>query len=138
MYSVFYRVSQFEMNMTLWVYMETSNWKISIPLFNVWFIKIRTTRNLSLWLYEYFWIISLHGQNCQKSHNTVTNHNYIFCVVRIFMNQTLFYMFQYSAKIAAVRNSVVYFLVVLLINPNQGCVNFSSWSLVCPQLWSWS
>ena len=25
----------------------------------------------------------------QKSHNTVTNHNYILCVVRIFMNQTL-------------------------------------------------
>ena len=28
---------------------------------NVWFIKIRTTHNLPLWLYEYFWIISLFG-----------------------------------------------------------------------------
>ena len=28
-------------------------------------------------------------RNCQKSHNTVTNHNYILCVVRIFMKQTL-------------------------------------------------
>ena len=28
---------------------------------NVWFIKIRTTHNLSLWLYEYFWIILLYG-----------------------------------------------------------------------------
>ena len=28
---------------------------------NVWFIKIRTTPNLSLWLYEYFWIILLYG-----------------------------------------------------------------------------
>ena len=26
---------------------------------NVWFIKIRTTNYLSLWLYEYFWIILL-------------------------------------------------------------------------------
>ena len=26
---------------------------------NVWSIKIRTTHNLSLWLYEYFWIILL-------------------------------------------------------------------------------
>jgi hypothetical protein len=26
---------------------------------------------------------------CQKSHNTVTNHSYILCVVRIFMKQTL-------------------------------------------------
>ena len=25
----------------------------------------------------------------QKSHNTVTNHNYILCVVRIFIKQTL-------------------------------------------------
>ena len=29
--------------------------------FNVWSIKIRTTHNLSLWLYEYFWIILLYG-----------------------------------------------------------------------------
>ena len=28
---------------------------------NVWLIKIRTTHNLSLWLYEYFWIILLCG-----------------------------------------------------------------------------
>ena len=28
---------------------------------NVWFIKIRTTHDLSLWLYEYFWIILLFG-----------------------------------------------------------------------------
>ena len=28
---------------------------------NVWFIKIRTTHNLSLWLYEYFWIILFYG-----------------------------------------------------------------------------
>ena len=28
---------------------------------NVWSIKIRTTHNLSLWLYEYFWIILLYG-----------------------------------------------------------------------------
>ena len=27
---------------------------------------------------------------CQKSHNTVTIHNYILRVVRIFMNQTLY------------------------------------------------
>ena len=26
---------------------------------------------------------------CQKSHNIVTNHNYILCVVQIFMKQTL-------------------------------------------------
>ena len=26
---------------------------------------------------------------CRKSHNTVTNHNYILCVVRILMKQTL-------------------------------------------------
>ena len=26
---------------------------------------------------------------CEKSHNTVTNHNNILCMVRIFMNQTL-------------------------------------------------
>ena len=35
-------------------------------------------RNLQYWI-----------RICQKSHNTVTNHNYILCVVRIFMNQTL-------------------------------------------------
>ena len=28
---------------------------------NVWFIKIRTTYNLFLWLCEYFWIILLYG-----------------------------------------------------------------------------
>ena len=28
---------------------------------NVWFIKNQTAHNLSLWLYEYFWIISLYG-----------------------------------------------------------------------------
>ena len=28
---------------------------------NVWFIKIWTTHNLSLWLYEYFWIILKNG-----------------------------------------------------------------------------
>ena len=28
---------------------------------NVWFIKIRTTHDLSLWLYEYFWILLLYG-----------------------------------------------------------------------------
>ena len=26
---------------------------------------------------------------CQESHNTVTNYNYILCVVQIFMKQTL-------------------------------------------------
>ena len=28
---------------------------------NVWFIKNWTTHNLSLWLYEYFWIMLLYG-----------------------------------------------------------------------------
>ena len=35
-------------------------------------------RNLQYWI-----------RICQKSHNTVTNHNYILCVVRIFMKPTL-------------------------------------------------
>ena len=30
-------------------------------LHNVWFIKIWTTHNLALWLYEYLWIILLYG-----------------------------------------------------------------------------
>ena len=29
--------------------------------YNVWFMKIRITYNLSLWLHEYFWIILLYG-----------------------------------------------------------------------------
>ena len=36
-------------------------WKIEFNVGNVWSIKIRTTHNLSLWLYEYFWIILLYG-----------------------------------------------------------------------------
>ena len=42
-------------------------------------------RNLQYWV----WIF-------QKSHNTVTNHNYILCVVRILMIQTL--LSDFSAK----------------------------------------
>ena len=29
-------------------------------------------------------------RSCQNSHNSVTNHNYILCVVQILMKQTLF------------------------------------------------
>ena len=38
-------------------------------------------RNLQYWI-----------RICQKSHNTVTNHNYILCVVRIFMKHTLWWV----------------------------------------------
>ena len=37
------------------------SWKLTEMINNVWSIKIRTTHNLSLWLYEYFWIILLYG-----------------------------------------------------------------------------
>ena len=30
-------------------------------MYNVWPIKIRTTYNLCLWIYEYFLIVSLYG-----------------------------------------------------------------------------
>ena len=65
---------------------------------NVWSIRIWTTHNLSLWLYEYFWIILLYGHQvcilhfkglgmrnlqyemriCQKSHNRVTKTVYVW------------------------------------------------------------
>ena len=34
---------------------------LRVLLNNVWSLKIWTTHNLSLWLYEYFWIILLYG-----------------------------------------------------------------------------
>ena len=39
------------------------SWVISFifQAYNVWSIKIRTTHNWLLWLYEYFWIIFLYG-----------------------------------------------------------------------------
>ena len=47
----------------VWSYDSATNFRSSTNLSanNVWFIKIRTTHNLSLWLYEYFWIILLYG-----------------------------------------------------------------------------
>ena len=39
-------------------YQCVNPWK---KLSNVWFVKIQTIHNLSLWLYEYFWIISLYA-----------------------------------------------------------------------------
>ena len=64
---------------------------------NVWFIKNWTTHNLPLWLYEYFWIISLYGNLvyfilkvlawkicimkwgfAKKSHNKVTKTFYVW------------------------------------------------------------
>ena len=68
----------------------------AFPEINVWSIKIRTTRNMSLWLYEYFWIILLNGHLVvyfkglgmrnlqyemrvwQKSHNKVTKTVYVW------------------------------------------------------------
>ena len=38
---------------------------------------------------------------CQKSHNTVTNHNYILCMVRIYMNQTLVLCTKFNVQIGA-------------------------------------
>ena len=72
--------------------------KTLIPKYenNVWSIKIRATHNLSLWLYEYFWIILLNGHLVvyfkglgmrnlqyemrvwQKSHNKVTKTVYLW------------------------------------------------------------
>ena len=75
--------------------------------YNVWFIKIRTIHNLSLWLYEYFWMILPYGhcapsilhykglglrnlqyemRVCQKSHNKSQRQ---FRQARTIMNQTL-------------------------------------------------
>ena len=43
--------------------LSSDNLEISIKgsvITKVWFIEIRTTHDLSLWLYEYFWIILLY------------------------------------------------------------------------------
>ena len=71
----------------------------------VWFIKIWTTYNLSLWLCEYLWIILLYGhlvyfiQRSWHEKSAIWNedlpkkswqrHKDSLCTVRIFMNQTL-------------------------------------------------
>ena len=44
-------------------------------------------------------ICNIKLENAKKSHNTVTNHDYTLCVVRIFLNQTLL------DRIENVRNS---------------------------------
>ena len=51
--------------------------------FNVWSIKIRTRRNLSLWLYEYFWIILFYG------HLIYIILKVLAWMHRFFMNETL-------------------------------------------------
>ena len=72
---------------------------------NVWSIKIRTTHNLSLWLYEYFWIILSYGhlvyfilkvlawEICNMrwgfAKKVIIKSQRHLCMVRIFMNQTL-------------------------------------------------
>ena len=72
---------------------------------NVWFIKTRTTYNLSLWLCEYLWILLLYKHlayfiqrswhekfaiwNEDLPKKSWQRHKDSLCMVRIFMNQTL-------------------------------------------------
>ena len=56
---------------------------------NVRFIKNRTTHKSIFKVLAWEICNTCSIRICQKSHNTVTNHNYILCVVWIFMKQTL-------------------------------------------------
>ena len=62
--------------MILWIFLD----KIIARAPAILHFKGLGVRNLQYWI-----------RICQKSHNTVTNQNYILFVVRIFMNQTLNY-----------------------------------------------
>ena len=50
---------------------------------NVWIIKIRMTHNLSLWLYEYSWVISLFGHLNSILHFKVLGIRNLQCEMRI-------------------------------------------------------
>ena len=92
-----------------WTWLYEFIWRPAIGKFlYLYFIKIRTTRNLSLWLYEYFWIISLHGHlayfilkvlaweicnvKWRLAKKVIISHKDRICMVRIFMDQTLGYL----------------------------------------------
>ena len=83
-------------------------WSIDYLDSNDWSIRIQTTHNLSLWIYEYFWIILLHGHlvyfilkilaweicNYMKwefDKKVIIYPQRQLCMVRIFMDQTMFW-----------------------------------------------
>ena len=61
-------------------------------------------RNLQYWV-----------RICQKSHNTVTNHNYVLCVVPILMNQTLQSGTAYCSGASSVQDWVFPYLPLKMI-----------------------
>ena len=66
----------------------------------------------------------------QKSHNTVTNHNYILCVVRILMKQTLrmFTIFHFEATGNQAK---------LIFATNTGCIGaFEGYIIIQNKVWN--